>query len=158
MKLTKSKILSIVAAVLGLVAILLLLAPGVKQQVGPDKWEGTSGFKMAFGSEKGMKFSFVLFLPFLLAVIGIALSVVSLFVDNKILKIIAVAVFVIAGIFFFLYLSFYSTLAENDLAKEAIKEMIKAKYIKLGAGAIMAGIVSILAGASICVGTFVFKD
>ena len=164
MKLTKQKIVMIAAAALGVLAILLLLAPGVSvKTIGgtllkpEEKWEGVSGFKVAFGSGDGAKFSFVLFLPFLLAIVGIALTVTSLFVDNTILKVVAAAVFVVAGIFFFMYLTFYPTLVENETGKKIIEEAIKNKGIKLGVGAIMAGILSILAGAATCVGTFVIK-
>ena len=164
MKLTKSKLVMIAAAALGVLAILLLLAPGVSVKtvggslVKPEiTWKGVSGFKVAFAAEDGAKFSFVLFLPFLLTIVGIALTVTSLFVDNTILKVVAAAVFVVAGVFFFMYLTFYPTLVENSQAKKIIEEAIKNKDIKLGVGAIMAGIFSILAGAATCVGTFVIK-
>ncbi|MDE7395663.1 MAG: hypothetical protein K2M95_06065 [Clostridiales bacterium] len=157
MKLAKYKIVMIVAASFGTLAILMLLAPGVSIRA-LDKWEGVMGFKMAFGIEKDAKFNFGFFLPFLLALIGIVLTVVSFFINNKIVKIIAGSVFALAALFFFLYLPLYPTLAASQMTKEAIKGMMKAKYIKLGGGAVAAAIFSLLASGATFFGTFVLKD
>lgn len=154
MKIAKYKIVMIVAASLGTLAVLMLLAPGVTIKM-LDKWEGVMGFKMAFGLEAGAKFNFGLFLPFLLALIGIILTVVSFFINNKIVKIIAASAFGLAGLFFFLYLALYPTLAATKAIKLEIKQMMRAKYVKLGGGAIAAGIFSFLASGATVFGTLV---
>ena len=162
MKLTKSKIVMIVAAALGIVTIFMLLLAGLGASDAPKGADFPSVFNMMFGTGdfygKGKlsvgTFNFLLFLPFLLLLVGIALSVVSLFVDNKILKIVAIACFVVAGIFFFLTKSLSPLSVKSDMRK-LFKDTLK--YFKLGIGAILAGIMSLLSGVAACVGTFVIK-
>ena len=169
MKLTKSKIVSIAAAVLGVVAIFMLLLAGLGAKDAPKGTEFPSMFNLMFGSGKVFEiasplgtvkygaFNFVLFVAFLFLLVGIALMIVSLFKDIKALKIAAIALFIVAGIIFFLTLNFAHLSWKSGVYRDAAKENLKKVY-QLGIGAIMAGIMSLLAGVAACVGTFVIKD
>ena len=161
MKLTKSKIVSIVAAVLGVVAIFMLLLAGLGAEGAPKGYKFPSVFNAIFGSGDFFgsygAFNFVLFIGFLLLLAGIALTVVSLFKDSKGMKIAAIVMFIVAGIIFFLTKSVVHLSVKSGVVRDGLKKVIKEAY-KLGIGAIMAGIMSILAGVAACVGTFVIKD
>ncbi len=165
-KLTKSKFVMIGAAALGLIAVFMLFLAGIKMEVKGLTGTHTSTascFEVMFGKigdEKVelYKFNFMAFLPFLLMLGGIALAVVSLFVDNKILKFIALGLFVVAAVLMFCYVQFFPMSAKEEETKKLIEEMIKNDNYKLGVGAILTGILNILAAGAAAVSLFAVKD
>ncbi len=150
-KLDLGKILCGVAAVFGLVAFLMLFASNIVcdlQELGKVEY---SGLHTVFGAEykstvlghetstKVFEFSFLGFLPYLLALVGIAFSVLALLGKlGKISPIVAAACFVVAAILFFLAPQ-TCVLADNAEKPEKFYEVYK-----LGAGAIVAGVFSII--------------
>lgn len=154
------KFAPVAAAVLALAAIFLLFAPVVAFEVGDEVvsyngWQaifGLSETKSGLGGEvtiEYLKFSFMNLLTLILLAVGIVLAVLSfLGKGNKFFAFIAVACFIVAGVFFFLTVAFtvaggaYST---NILGQELSQAEAK-KGWTLGAGAIIGGILSILAG------------
>lgn len=152
-KISLALILSAVAALLGIVTIVMLAAPGITYTADLVVTKTTTTFSMAqltFGNKDGgFAFSFMNFLPFLLVIAGIALCVITALKGNKFTAFIAAVCFLAAGILFFCckQLIVFDTGdltgdlkdAAVEIAKETIKEF------KLGVGAILAGILSILA-------------
>lgn len=153
------KILACVAAVLGLVAVLMMFAPALSG--GKNSDAAISGFKVAFGySEKTvlgdaniLNFSFMYFLAFLLALVGIVFAVLTFLGKlGKISPIVAAACLLIAGILFFCAVPLCNPNIES-------KELVKAfkDALSLGAGAIVGGIFSIIAALASCATLFVGK-
>ena len=131
------------AALLGIIALFMVFLPSIAPKIG-EASETINGFKTAFGSDdNGLKFSIMNCLGWAILVAGIACAVLSYMQpENKLFGYIAIAAFFVAGIFFFCTLAFTQFDVPKDYAKE-LKE-----YLELGAGAIIAGICSIL--AAIC--------
>ena len=156
MKKYLGKILGGAAAVLGLVAVIMLFVVNVKMEQGIVSMSYT-GLHTVFGAKKTVevlgtkvseapfKFSCLSLLPYLLAVAGIVFAGLAAFGKlGKIAPIVAAACFVVAAILFFLALQtcivkFYK---EAGISK---KDAGFYETAKLGAGSIIAGIVSILA-------------
>ncbi len=162
MKLTKSKIVMIGAAALGLIAVFMLFLAGIKTEIGKQS-ATESCFNVMFGNMEGKElkvyqFNFMAFLPFLLMLGGIALCVVSLFVDSKILKFIALGLFVVAAVFMFCYVQFFPMSYKDEAAKKLTEAAIDNGNVKLGIGAILVGILNILAAAATAVSLFAVKD
>lgn len=147
------KILYAIGVVLGVVALCMLFVDAVKladvkTSLGTVKLDGSfSGASVAFGyAYEGtavLKFSFLGFLPFLLTIGGVVLTLVRMFAkkSTKILDYVAIAVFVVAGVLFFIMPSFM-VFADNLVAK-----IVSAPEYTLAVGSIIAGICSLLAGA-----------
>ena len=151
-------IIMLVAALLGVVAIFMMLAPGItaKPKVGDSS--SISGFKVMFGSEDGHSFNFVMFLSLIFTVVGLVGVVLSILLKGKIGNFLAIGGFLLAGIFFLLFRAVYS-MGVDDTAWKIMDAMIDAGAMKLslGVGAIMAGIFSILAALASAAATFAFK-
>ncbi len=136
-----STIAVISAAVLGLIAVLMIFATGMK-----DKIVGTSTFtylEMTFGKKQGemdmIKFSFMNLLPFILAIGAIVMSILNLLgKGGKFGGYIAAALFIVAAVFFFLAIQL--TVIAN--APDGYK---LSDFFQLGAAPIVAGVFSILA-------------
>ncbi len=158
------QIAMLVAALLGIVAILLMFAPGVTvvPKIGKDS-ASWSGFQIMFGSsEKAggitvetLKFNFVAFLALIFTIVGLVGVVLSLLLKGKLGGFLAIVGFLLAGIFFFLFKTVLSMNFENG--KDVIKLIELGADIKLGVGAIIAGILSILAALASAAATFAFK-
>lgn len=160
-------ILAAVSAVLGLVALLLIFAPaiGVKDQ------DATyTGLQAAFGyTEKGkigelqlFKFSFMNLLPYLLVLVGIVFSVLAVLGKlGKIAPIVGAVCYLVAGIFFFCALAF-CVLGDDINSLLGLGSLLAGKdgnakdFLTLGAGAIVSGVLSILA-ALVSAATLVLK-
>ncbi|MBQ8394541.1 MAG: hypothetical protein IJY63_03010 [Clostridia bacterium] len=137
------KFLPVIAAVLGLVAVISLFLPAIVLESG-DKFPG---FTTVFGYDKnvsGMKipmlgFSFMNLLTYVLVIVGIVVAVLTyLGKGGKFMTWIAVACLLVAGIFFFCVRAFATVEYEP----------LKAVW-SLGFGAILAGICSILGALSL---------
>lgn len=161
-KISLSLILSAVAALLGIVAVIMLAAPGISYTLEVLGQKNTTSYSLAnltFGYEKGgFAFSFMNFVPFLLVVAGIVLCALTALKGGKITAFVAAGCFLVAGILFFCckQLIVFNTGDLTGEAKDAAVELAKAaiKEFKLGAGAIMAGILSILSAVA-CAGSAV---
>ncbi len=138
------KVGPVVAIVLGVVAIIMLFLPAITYTAGGEKYN-YSGFKVMFGYKETyagitmevFKFSFGNFLVLLLTVVGIVFAVLAkLGKLGKISPIVAAVAFLVAGILFF---CMKSMIAGSDEVKETVKEF------SLGAGAVIGGILSIIA-------------
>lgn len=173
-----SSIVLAVAALLGLVAIFMMFAPGIKSTATVLNQEAStatiSGFKVMFGSEDGYSFNFMMFLSLIFVVIGLVGVVLSFLLKSKIGNYLAIGGFLLAGIFFFLFRAVFP-MGIKDMAiggtkvlsgKDAIKALEEGITIfgvttkttfSLGIGAIMAGILSILAALASAAATFAFK-
>lgn len=151
------KVLYIVAVVLGLVAVAMLFVQAVKV---PDTETafgtiendgGYTGWQIAFGkSEEDVKilsFSFMGLLPVILVLAGIVLSVLKVAASkgSKVLDFVAIACFVVAGVLYFIMPSFM--VFADTIAAKVVAEI----DFVLSAGAIVAGVCSILAGATVLV-------
>ncbi|MDE7296228.1 MAG: hypothetical protein K2N84_03080 [Clostridia bacterium] len=161
-KISIALILSAVAALLGIVAIIMLAAPGITYTLEVLGKKSTTNYSMAqltFGNEKvKFAFSFMNFLPFLLVVAGIVLAALTALKGNKLTAIIAAVCFLAAGVLFFCckQLIVFDTGDLSGEAKDAAVKLAKEAYkeFKLGIGAILAGILSILSAIS-CAGAAV---
>lgn len=143
------------AALLGLVAFFMLFATNLVSNV-LDVETQYSGLETVFGAEhtsvvlgKEVKtqvfnFSFLSFLPYLLAIIGVAFAVLgALGKLGKIAPIASAACFVVAAILFFIAVP---TCVLNLPEKTTAEQISKAKEVySLGAGVIVAGVLSIIA-------------
>ena len=161
--LTIGNILMCCAALLALIALIVgLCAPAVSYTVeafGKSSTTTYSGVQVAFGyTEKGTlanvevwNFSFMNFLTYLLVLVGIVFAVLAILGKlDKISGIVAIACFLIAGIFFFCALAF--SVPATDLI-----QALKDDGYALGAGAIVAGILSIISAVLVAVKAFVIK-
>lgn len=144
------------AALLGLVAIFMLFVPNLTTEV-LDTTVEYSGLETVFGAEHKstvmghevstaiFDFSFLSFLPYLLVLVGVVLSVLAVLGKlGKIAPIAAAACFVVAAILFFIAVP---TCVLHNSADATAEQISKAKEsLSLGAGVIVAGVLSIVAG------------
>ncbi|MDE6597752.1 MAG: hypothetical protein K2K60_03850 [Clostridia bacterium] len=169
MKKYLGKIITGVAILLGVVAIIMLAAPGItiKPEYQVREAESFSMANLTFGKDVwaknlGLGFSFPNFLTFILVVVGIVCSIVSICgKGGKVLPIIAAVALVAAGVLFFCVQQMYTIKLPKDFTGELKQEAVKF-YKKqldtaftLGAGAIVGGVLSILAGAAALVPMFI---
>ena len=152
-KLGLGKILMGVAALLGIVAIFMMLLSGVTlttpEIFGKSASESAgTGFELMFGTQTGMNFNFMMFLPFVLVIVGVA-GVVLSFLNLKLGKLIALAAFAVAGVLFF-------RVQNKRKAGDTLKKA--GGSVAPGIGAIMAGIFSLVAAAGAALATFMFKN
>lgn len=155
------KPLSFVAAVLGLVAVVMLFLPAIGIK---DTDTTYTGLQITFGYKESLlgfeytvfDFSFMNLLTYSLAVVGIVFSVLSAVgKGSKFAAFIAAAAFAVSGVFFFLSVSY--TLPNEDASKIIsfvggdIKDALTLAY-----GAIIGGVASLL--AAVCnLGKIVLK-
>ena len=157
------KILYLIAAVLGVVSIVMMFVDTVKIPdtdlgvLGTVEGEGYSGMKIAFGYKEDdvavFGFSFMALLPYLLALAGVVLSAVNMLAkkSNKILDLVAVVVFVVAGVLFFIMPNFM-------VFADTITGKIAAEIdYKITIGAIVSAITAIASGAVVLVKTLLKK-
>lgn len=162
--LTLGNILVCCAALLALVAIIVgLCAPAVSYTVeafGKSSTTTYSGAQVTFGytaktdtvvgtlSGEIWKFSFMNLLTYILAVVGIVFAVLAFLGKlGKISGIVAAACLLVAGVFFFLAVAFTVPASEKATMEGW----------KLGAGAIVGGILAILSALAMAAKTFVIK-
>lgn len=157
------KILYLVAAVLGVVTLVMMFVDTIKIPdtdlgvLGTAKGEGYSGLKVAFGYKEEdvavFKFSILGLLPYLLSLAGVVLTLVNTFAkkSNKIFDFVSIVAFVVAGVLFFVMPSFVSC-ADTLLGKIAAE----VDY-ELAVGAIVSAIASIASGAVLLVKTLLKK-
>lgn len=151
------KFLYLVACVLGIVAVCMIFLqavkiPDIKTGYGTVEIEtGYTGLQVVFGNKvegvSELLFSFMALLPYLLMIGGVVLSALKITGKGKngILDFVSIGLFVAAGVLMFITPSFV-VFADTVLGKTAA--LIE---YKLSIGAILAGIFSILAGATIAV-------
>lgn len=162
--LTLGNILLCAAALLGIVSVFLMFAPGLTYSVdtGLGKMVSTfSGVQITFGykevidvpyvgtvESEAFKFSFMNLLPYLLVIVGLVLAVLSIFFKCKYIAPVAAVCFLLAGVFFFCAVPF-TVLGEEGVTKDAFA---------LGAGTIVSGIFAIISAICCALKTFVFKN
>lgn len=158
------KPLAFVAAVLGLVAVVMLFLPAIGIKDTDTTYTGlqiTFGCKVPFLSHEYtiFNFSFMNLLTYILAVVGIVFSVLSAVgKGSKFASFIAAAAFAVSGVFFFLSVSY--TLP-NENASRIISLIIAfvgdvKDVLTLAYGAIIGGVASLL--AAVCnLGKIVLK-
>lgn len=181
-----SGIVMCVAALLGVVAIIMMAAPGVawKNDAGnklgeligqKDAASGSfGGFALMFGGKAAelggttinFKFNIVTFLPFVFLLVGIVGVILSVLLHMNFGKYLAIGGFLLAGIFFFLFnaalpMSIQDVTAGGKVVatgKEQIETLEKLGFaFSLGVGAIVAGVLSILAALASAAATFALK-
>lgn len=162
------KIISLVAIVLGIVAVCMLFAPAAVAEALGQK-TSYSGANLAFGytyktEVLGNTVETEIFnasaniVTYILVLVGIVFAVLSLLGKlGKIAPFISAAAFLIAGIFFFCSVAFCSPY--TNLTGDAKTEYVKGirENLSLGAGAIVGGILSILAAISSAAAAVVAK-
>ena len=150
-KSNSGKILGILAALLGIVAVCMIFIETVKV---PDtkvlgvavEGAGYTGLKVAFGFKESdigvFAFSFMALLPYLLAVGGVIVSVLNATSKkgNKMLDFVSAVLFVVAGVFFFLMPGFVVG------ADTALGKIAGAIEYELATGAIVSAISAVVAG------------
>ncbi len=165
MKLNLSKILAVAAAVLGLIAILMMFAPMAVSESVVGKTEYT-GLNTIFGAKyksevlgqtietEVFKFSFVNFLPLILALVGLVCSVMAILgKGGKVVSVVGAVAYLAAGIIFFCAVQ--GVVFAGEPSKEMVKELKKA--LDLGAGAIVAGIFSVISAIASAAGCLLAK-
>ncbi len=152
-------ILSLVAIVLGIVAVFMLLAPAAVAETLGQK-TSYSGANLAFGYtyntdailgavEVKVFNASANILTYILVLVGIIFALLALLGKlGKIAPFIAFVAFLLAGIFFFCTVAFCSpyTSLTGDAKADEVKQAKEA--LSLGAGAIAGGVMSILAAVS----------
>ncbi|MBQ4541652.1 MAG: hypothetical protein IJA23_02235 [Clostridia bacterium] len=157
------KILYFIAAVLGVVAIVMMFVNTVKVPdtdlgvLGTVEGESYSGLKVAFGYKENdvavFKFSFMGLLPYLLVLAGTVLVLVNALAKkgNKIFDFVSIAALIVAGVLFFIMPNFM-VFADNlvgNIAAEIDYE--------IAIGAIVSAISAIASGAVVLVKTLLKK-
>lgn len=144
------KILGLIGAILGIVAICMIFVETVKV---PDtkvlgnviEGEGYTGLKVVFGFKSDdvavFGFSFMALLTYLLMILGVALSISSYKAkkNNKVFDVFAVALFVVAGVFCFLMPGF--VVGADTILGKVVNEV----DYTLAIGGIVSAVASILA-------------
>ena len=161
-KIDLGMIATLCAAVLGVIAIIMLALPAMVNENALSTtqysvWEVVFGKTSQMGGKtyEILKFSFMNFLTYALVIAGIVCTVLNfLGKGGKYMNLIATVAYLIAGIFFFLTIAFTVPNAEGASA-EAIAEW--KELFKLGAGAIIGGICSILAAVASGYKAFIAK-
>ena len=151
------KFLYLIAAVLGVVAVVMMFADVVKYQ-GLLKEATYTGSQVVFGytndlDVKTLGFSFMAMLPYLLVLAGVVLADVSIFAkkNNKVLDYVSVIAFVVAGVLFFCVPNFM--VFADTIAGKVAAEI----DYKLAVGSIVSANTSILAGSVVLVKTLLKK-
>ena len=154
------KFIPLIAAALGVVAIIMLFLPAVviSEDVSYNGWHAMFGYTETkdvplVGEKKFeyLAFSFMNLLTLILVAAGIVLCVLSfLGKGNKFFAFIAIACFIVAAVFFFLTVAFTTAGAVYTIDGNFAQEKVKEAW-KLGAGPIIGGILSILAGLVVSV-------
>ena len=140
------------ALALGVIAFIMIFLPSVVAEFMGES-ESWNGFVTAFGNEEeGFDFGFMNFLNWLILIGGVVCVFLGIKKpENKLFTYIAIAALFLAGIFFFCTVAFTNL---DGVSGDAVKEI--KKYMELGAGAIIAGICSIL--GAICAATPIVLD
>ncbi len=159
LKIVLSAVLTVFASLLGVVCVILLAAPGLGGVSGKlGKVDDISLANITFGGGNfgvgKTAFSFLNFLPLLLVVLGVITLVLSIvFKHIKLLPFAATVLFLGAGVLYFCAMSFVSfdlsniSEALHETTIEGYRKIISEAYA-LGAGAITAGVFSLLAAVS----------
>ena len=150
MKLTKKQIIFLASALLALIAFFMMFAAQIGVKAG-----GTPKFKDVFFGGNGVKGAWPVFIAYLLVLLTAVCVLLSVFVvkdpkQARNARLAGAALLVIAAILIFLVKTFW--LGMNNVPS-AIKS-----YYKLGIGAILAGVFSLLAAAGLVVGELVIKE
>lgn len=145
------------ATILGVVAICMIFvsAFSVKRPLITDTFSGLqSVFGFAENDFTYLSFSFMNLLTYILVVVAVLFAILKLcgVLKSKLLNYVIAALFVVAGVFFFLTSTF-------AVYGEVYKTYVEAvgSSVALGAGSIVAGISSICAGCLTLVSSFVKK-
>ncbi len=145
------------AALLAVVAICMMFVPAATVN---DTNMTYTGLQLTFGYSEDtllgtvtvLNFSFLNFLPYLLALAGIVFSVLTALGKlGKIAPIIATVCYLAAGVLFFLVITMC---VPNSGDSKDLADLFR-KTLSLGAGAIVAGVLSIL--AALCSAVAVIK-
>lgn len=170
MKKYLGKILTGVAILLGVVAIVMLAAPGLAPKsdykalgvVGSHSMADITFGKTDSLTGTGFGFSFLNLLTFLLVAVGVVCAIVAVLgKGGKVVPIVATVAFVAAGVLFFCAKQMYTIKLPDGVPDEVAKEVKDGakkelnEIYTLGAGAIVGGVLSILAGAAALVPVFV---
>ena len=139
-------IISAVAALLGVTAVVMLFLPNVALKNGNTTF---TGLQIVFGYSKTvllsdiqvLQFSFMNLLVYLLAIGGVVFALIG--GNGKLFTLISVAAFVAAGVLFIISPSF--VLANSAAEQAGIK---LSQGLKLAYGSIVGAVVTFLAGAA----------
>ncbi len=160
-KISVGTIVAGIAILLGIAAIVMMFVPQLNYQsaTGLVKGDPLNGMQITFGystevlgsTVTKLDFSFMNLLTYILALVGIVFAVLALMGKlGKIAPIVAAAAFIVSGVFFFCAEQFM-VVHVGDLTGDAAQKVSDAfkELYTLGAGAIVGGILSILAGVSV---------
>ena len=144
-------IINFVVTLLGIAAIVMMVLPNVGIN---DSDKAFTGLQIAFGYNRKVGnsevalfyFSFMNLLTFILAAVGVVFTVLgALGKGSKFAAFIAAGAFIVAGVFFFLSISFclpnQTVLDIGSIVGANVKDALH-----LAVGAIVGGVVSLLAG------------
>lgn len=153
-----NKFLYLVAAVLGVVAVCMIFVTAfvVSDTRTVLSMDATyTGLQTVFGYASDdveyLMFSFINLLPYLLVIAGVVIASLKFFgvLKNSLMDWISVVLFVVGGVLFFCTANF-TILAETYVDLIDVANLVKT-YVTtgLGVGPIVAGICSILSGATL---------
>lgn len=153
-----SILLRLIASLLGFATLVVFLLPVIK---GKNLDVSYTGAQLAFGyaeetllgSAPIFKFSFMNFLPFILAIAGTTLAIFSGLKGNGAIAIVAGILFIIEGILFLLSIKLC---VPANIANETLINSFKDGF-NLAYGAIIGAIVAFIAGLCSVVSSFVKK-
>ena len=135
------------SALLALAALVMIFMVSVRvvDAVLGVEWYTLNGLQAAFGYKDGnveiFAFSFMNLLTLVFALAGLVLVVLKAcgVAKSSLFDFVTMGLFLVAGVFFFLMPSF------------AVSNLGSAFVSKLGVGAILAGVLTLLAGCTLCV-------
>ncbi len=149
---TLKNALYFVPIVLSIVAICMLFVTALSYNytvpIAGEQNFGFTGVEAVFGKENFLAFSFMNLLSYIFVLVAAIFAVLRLFgvLKSKLFDYVIVALFVVAAIFFFLNVQFV-------VWTESVKTVINTFDVKfvLGAGPIVAGVLSLVSAASVAV-------
>lgn len=158
-----NQIMSIVAIVLGVVALAMMFVVTVNVPatdlgvLGTVEYEGYTGLNVAFGYSENevaiLSFSFMALLPYVMVLAGIVLTALNTFgkKSRRLFDDLAGGLFLVAGVMFFMMPNFM-VFADNIVAKVAAELEYKAVI-----GAIVAGVGAVVSGVAMFAKTLLKK-
>ncbi len=158
-----NQIMSVVAIVLGVVALAMMFVTTVNVPatdlgvLGTVEYEGYTGLNVAFGYSENdvaiLSFSFMALLPYVMVLAGIVLTALNTFgkKSSRLFDDIAGGLLLVAGVMFFMMPNFM-VFADNIAAK-----VVAELDFKIVIGAIVAAVSSLVAGVAMFAKTFLKK-
>ncbi len=163
-KITTEHLVILIAMLFGIVSVMMLLAPCItKKTVLLDESVVNyyMGFKLMFGMGDNLKFNYLMLFTLVFSAMGFVGVILSFALKEKRQKIgslIAALGFLAAAVFFFLFRAVYPIGVEGGASAIKTDETLSNAKYRLGLGAILGGLFSLVASFTSLIATHGIKE